>query len=131
MGICFFNQIVCRANKNTQNTLQNFKLFIRASVDARKPGASRTDQLSAQSTKNKLIEQLAQIDQVRLFDSLSCDDRADICVLQLLRERGTRYLLGTSMTEYDCELMPRLHHIRVAGMTRCCFFALKQCFCRR
>ena len=51
----------------------------------------------------------------------SGDDRVDICVLQLLRERGTRYLLGTSMTEYDCELMPRLHHIRVAGMTRCCF----------
>jgi len=82
--------------KRIETLFRNFKLFIRASVDARKPGASRTDQLSAQSTKNKLIEQLAQID-------------------QLLRERGTRYLLGTSMTEYDCELMPRLHHIRVAG----------------
>ena len=35
--------------------------------------------------------------------------------LQLLKERNTRYLLGASMTEYDCELMPRLHHIRIAG----------------
>ena len=35
--------------------------------------------------------------------------------LQLLAERGSRYLLGESMTEYDCELMPRLHHIRIAG----------------
>lgn len=30
-------------------------------------------------------------------------------------ERGTRYLLGQSMTEYDCELMPRLHHMRIVG----------------
>jgi len=38
---------------------------------------------------------------------------------KLLEQRGTRYLLGTSMTEYDCELMPRLHHIRIAGEHLC------------
>jgi len=34
---------------------------------------------------------------------------------ELLKQRGTRYLLHDQMLEYDCELMPRLHHIRIAG----------------
>lgn len=38
-------------------------------------------------------------------------------LLQLLSERKSRYLLGNSMTEYDCELMPRLHHIRIIGLS--------------
>jgi hypothetical protein len=33
----------------------------------------------------------------------------------LLAERQTRYLLGDTMTEYDCEIMPRLHHMRIIG----------------
>lgn len=32
-----------------------------------------------------------------------------------LRERGTRFLTGDTMCCFDCELMPRLQHIRVAG----------------
>uniref|UniRef100_A0A914V0B3 Chloride intracellular channel n=1 Tax=Plectus sambesii TaxID=2011161 RepID=A0A914V0B3_9BILA len=78
----------------------NFKLFVRAKAEYDKEKAQSTsmDDLPAQikSTYNKVVEQLATID-------------------QLLSQRGTRYLLGNAMTEYDCELMPRLHHIRIAG----------------
>ena len=35
--------------------------------------------------------------------------------LQLLAERRQPYLLSDTMTEYDCEVMPRLHHIRIIG----------------
>lgn len=48
------------------------------------------------STYNKFIEQLAAID-------------------NLLMQRKSLYLLGDSMTEFDCELMPRLHHVRIVG----------------
>jgi len=51
---------------------------------------------SIASSYTKLVEQLSSID-------------------QLLAERDSRYLLGQSMTEYDCELMPRLHHMRIVG----------------
>lgn len=47
-------------------------------------------------TYNKLIEQLATID-------------------NLLAQRKSLYLLGDTMTEFDCELMPRLHHVRIVG----------------
>ncbi|KAL4714854.1 hypothetical protein ACJJTC_012526 [Scirpophaga incertulas] len=33
----------------------------------------------------------------------------------LLDRRGTRFLTGDTMCCFDCELMPRLQHIRVAG----------------
>ncbi|CAH0725528.1 unnamed protein product, partial [Brenthis ino] len=33
----------------------------------------------------------------------------------LLERRGTRFLTGDTMCCFDCELMPRLQHIRVAG----------------
>lgn len=32
-----------------------------------------------------------------------------------LLQRGTRFLTGDTMCCFDCELMPRLQHIRVAG----------------
>jgi hypothetical protein len=32
-----------------------------------------------------------------------------------LGQRGTRFLTGDTMCCFDCELMPRLQHIRVAG----------------
>lgn len=32
-----------------------------------------------------------------------------------LAQRGTRFLTGDTMCCFDCELMPRLQHIRVAG----------------
>lgn len=32
-----------------------------------------------------------------------------------LAHRGTRFLTGDTMCCFDCELMPRLQHIRVAG----------------
>lgn len=32
-----------------------------------------------------------------------------------LAARGTRFLTGDTMCCFDCELMPRLQHIRVAG----------------
>ncbi|KPJ21549.1 Chloride intracellular channel exc-4 [Papilio machaon] len=33
----------------------------------------------------------------------------------LLERRATRFLTGDTMCCFDCELMPRLQHIRVAG----------------
>lgn len=32
-----------------------------------------------------------------------------------LGKKGTRFLTGDTMCCFDCELMPRLQHIRVAG----------------
>lgn len=32
-----------------------------------------------------------------------------------LGRKGTRFLTGDTMCCFDCELMPRLQHIRVAG----------------
>lgn len=32
-----------------------------------------------------------------------------------LAQRGTRFLTGDTMCCFDCELMPKLQHIRVAG----------------
>jgi chloride intracellular channel protein 2 len=85
--------------KKIESLYRNFKLFLRSKTDHDKGGKpSPIDKLPAAigSTYNKLVEQLANID-------------------QLLSQRASRYLLGASMTEYDCELMPRLHHIRIAG----------------
>ena len=33
-----------------------------------------------------------------------------------LKKRKTRFLTGDTMCCFDCELMPKLQHIRVAGM---------------
>ncbi|VDK59472.1 unnamed protein product [Anisakis simplex] len=86
--------------KRIETLYRNFKVFLRAKVDFDKDHKKSTtmNQLPPQqlATYNKLIEQLSTID-------------------QLLKERSSRYLLGPSMTEYDCELMPRLHHIRIIG----------------
>jgi hypothetical protein len=85
--------------KKIENLYRNFKVLLKCKTDHEKGeiqviGAS--GESAIQSAANKLLEQLANIN-------------------QLLESRGTRYLLGSSMTQYDCELMPRLHHIRVAG----------------
>lgn len=34
---------------------------------------------------------------------------------QTLEEKGTRFLTGDTLCCFDCELMPKLQHIRVAG----------------
>lgn len=91
--------------KKIESLYRNFKVFLQGKTNYDKQhGASKEADsgvhASLQPTFSKLVEQLAGID-------------------QLLQERGTRYLLGTSMTEYDCELMPRLHHIRIAGSLLC------------
>jgi chloride intracellular channel protein 2 len=85
--------------KKIESLYRNFKLFLRSKTDHDKDNKPTSiDKMPAQiaSTYNKLVEQLANID-------------------QLLSQRASRYLLGPAMTEYDCELMPRLHHIRIAG----------------
>jgi len=86
--------------KNIQNLYRNFKLFLRAKADHDKHLRKITpiDTLPAHviASYNKLIEQLATID-------------------GLLAQRKSLYLLGNSMTEFDCELMPRLHHVRIVG----------------
>ena len=38
---------------------------------------------------------------------------------ELLASKGTRFLTGDTMCCFDCELMPKLQHIRVAGHTHC------------
>jgi hypothetical protein len=90
--------------KKIESLYRNFKAFLKYKTDYDKQhhGGQVSNDLpsSAQPTFNKLVEQLTGID-------------------KLLEQRGTRYLLGTSMTEYDCELMPRLHHIRIAGEYLC------------
>jgi len=44
----------------------------------------------------------------------------------LLADRSSRYLLSESMTEYDCEIMPRLHHIRIIGERLLNFYIPRQ-----
>lgn len=86
--------------KNIENLYGKFKLFLRAKVDydRDKREVTRIENLPQQqkASYTRLVEQLGSID-------------------KLLKERNSRYLLGLSMTEYDCELMPRLHHIRIVG----------------
>jgi len=98
-GVALFEQDTV-VEKNIQNLYRNFKLFLRAKVDHDKNLRKITpiDELPAHvmTSYNKLIEQLATID-------------------NLLMTRRTLYLLGDTMTEFDCELMPRLHHVRIVG----------------
>uniref|UniRef100_A0A0M3HTI3 Chloride intracellular channel exc-4 n=1 Tax=Ascaris lumbricoides TaxID=6252 RepID=A0A0M3HTI3_ASCLU len=86
--------------KRIESLYRNFKVFLRMKIDYDREKRTPTpvESLPPQqaASYNKLVEQLTNID-------------------QLLRERSSRYLLGESMTEYDCELMPRLHHMRIVG----------------
>ena len=41
-----------------------------------------------------------------------------------LGKKGTRFLTGDTLCCFDCELMPRLQHIRVAGQFLFLFLAL-------
>uniref|UniRef100_A0A914HKQ6 Chloride intracellular channel n=2 Tax=Globodera TaxID=31242 RepID=A0A914HKQ6_GLORO len=87
--------------KTVQNLYRNFKIFLQAKTNLdngkRQPSAIEGLPPQVAASHTKLVEQLASIN-------------------QLLAERGNmRYLLGETMTEYDCELMPRLHHMRVVG----------------
>lgn len=50
-----------------------------------------------EASKNALLSQLKKID-------------------EHLGKRGQRFLTGDTMCCFDCELMPRLQHIRVAGL---------------
>ena len=36
----------------------------------------------------------------------------------MLAEKGSRFLTGETLCCFDCELMPKLQHVRVAGETR-------------
>ncbi|CAD6184512.1 unnamed protein product [Caenorhabditis auriculariae] len=85
--------------KRIENLYRNFKLFLRSKTENQKVPTPLED-MSAQTRVhyNRVVEQLTGID-------------------QLLADRNSRYLLGNSMTEYDCELMPRLHHIRIIGQS--------------
>ena len=49
-----------------------------------------------ETSKNALLSQLSKID-------------------EHLAKRGNRFLTGDTLCCFDCELMPRLQHIRVAG----------------
>lgn len=57
-----------------------------------------------ESSKNALLSQLRKID-------------------EHLGKRGHRFLTGDTLCCFDCELMPRLQHIRVAG---CVFIQLSR-----
>ncbi|CAI4221454.1 unnamed protein product [Auanema sp. JU1783] len=86
--------------KTIESLYRNFKLFLRAKTDfdkgKKEPSSVESLPPNIKSHYNRIVEQLTGID-------------------QLLFERSSRYLLGSSMTEYDCELMPRLHHMRIIG----------------
>lgn len=110
-----------RFRKFIQSVLQNFKLFLRAKTDYDKDRreVSSIESLPPQIKTHctRVVEQLAGIDQVdqRINHFFFPIKFCNACAIQLLADRGTRYLLGPSMTEYDCELMPRLHHMRIIG----------------
>ena len=36
-------------------------------------------------------------------------------VNDMLAEKGSRFLTGETLCCFDCELMPKLQHVRVAG----------------
>ncbi|CAJ0585220.1 unnamed protein product, partial [Mesorhabditis spiculigera] len=86
--------------KRIESFYRNFKLFLRAKTEhdkgKREPSPIESIPPQIKTHYNRVVEQLAGID-------------------ELLQDRGSRYLLGDSMTEYDCELMPRLHHMRIVG----------------
>jgi len=56
-----------------------------------------------------------------------CDNSAEVLARHLhainehLGRRNTRFLTGDTMCCFDCELMPKLQHIRVAGQYFCSF----------
>ncbi len=56
-----------------------------------------------EASKNALLSQLKKID-------------------EHLGKRGNRFLTGDTLCCFDCELMPRLQHIRVAGIRLCLSF---------
>ena len=45
----------------------------------------------------------------------------------MLGSKGTRFLTGDTMCCFDCELMPKLQHIRVAGAFFADFHVPGQC----
>ncbi|KAE9420716.1 hypothetical protein Angca_008038 [Angiostrongylus cantonensis] len=87
--------------KRIESLYRNFKLFLRSKTEYDKEirDISSVESLPPQikTHYNRVVEQLSVLE------------------FQLLADRRTRYLLGPSMTEYDCELMPRLHHMRIIG----------------
>ncbi|KHJ45003.1 chloride intracellular channel exc-4 family protein [Trichuris suis] len=92
-------------DKSIESLYRNFKVFLRAKTDYERENEQPSSvgvPTSVVPAYNKLVEQLTSID-------------------KLLAQRNTRYLVGSTMTMYDCELMPRLHHIRIAGQHLCAF----------
>uniref|UniRef100_A0A5S6Q8K6 Chloride intracellular channel exc-4 n=1 Tax=Trichuris muris TaxID=70415 RepID=A0A5S6Q8K6_TRIMR len=92
-------------DKSIESLYRNFKVFLKAKTDYMRENY-QVSYAGVPSpvvpAHNKLVEQLTSID-------------------KLLAQRSTRYLVGSTMTMYDCELMPRLHHIRIAGQHLCAF----------
>uniref|UniRef100_A0A915EJY9 Chloride intracellular channel n=1 Tax=Ditylenchus dipsaci TaxID=166011 RepID=A0A915EJY9_9BILA len=86
--------------KSIENLYRNFKFFMKKKADHDK--GKRHPSLIASLPEpiallhKKFVEHLAKIN-------------------QLMCERKSRYLVGEVITQYDCELMPRLHHMRIAG----------------
>jgi hypothetical protein len=54
-------------------------------------------------------------------DSRIVDSKEKMLLLELKRlndfieQRGTKFLSGNEMTLVDCDLMPKLQHVRIAG----------------
>ncbi len=45
-----------------------------------------------------------------------------------LDQRGTKFLSGNEMTLVDCDLMPKIQHVRIAGKVLKFFFLVLVCF---
>lgn len=74
---------------------RNFKILLQAKANRQK-GKIQNLPSHFETTKAKMVDQLSAID-------------------RLLQQRKSRYLTGDNMTQNDCELMPRLHHLRICG----------------
>jgi len=68
---------------------------------------------------NKRIENLYNRFKVMLVRKDEASKKSVINILkrldETLAEKGTRFLTGDTLCCFDCELMPKLQHIRVAG----------------
>jgi len=73
----------------------------------------------ADPTVEKRLENLYNRFKMMLVRQDDASRRSVVAILRLinetLEEKGTRFLTGDTLCCFDCELMPKLQHIRVAG----------------
>jgi len=96
----------------SNNNIPEIELIIKAStIDGRRKGACIFCQEYFMDLYNKFKVMLVKRDEA--------SKKAVITLLQRINDtlgaKGTRFLTGETLCCFDCELMPKLQHIRVAG----------------